>query len=108
LFAEAPPRQIPLHFVPQPNGSIEQDYVAANFDIRPLQDKDANISFQFTVPGSKTGAETFTPHYDHFVIRPYLTKVMLSAADNAAIAIQKTCPVKGVPLGSRGPVVKIY
>jgi len=108
LSSEAPPRQIPFQFVPQPSGSIEQDYVAANFDIRPLQGKEASITFQFTLPGGKTAAETFTPHYDHFAIRPYIARAMVTGADQDAIAQQKTCPVMGVALGSRGPVVKLY
>ena len=109
LSVETAARQIPFQFVPLPAGATEQDYVAAAFDIRPLQDKDASITFQFSVLSDRSSpAATFTPHYARFSIRPYIAQASLVDADQDAIARQKTCPVNGVPLGSRGPVVKIY
>jgi hypothetical protein len=107
--AEATARKVPFQFVPQPPGATEQDFVAVNLDITPLQGKTVDVGLQFSdlVKGGNS-TEVFTPHYAHFAIRPYLAKAMLTAADNDAIARQRTCPVSGVPLGSRGRVVKLY
>jgi len=107
LPAEAVDRTAPFQFVPQGDRAAEQDYLAANFDIRALEDREACITIQ--VSGAKGAAgETFTPYYDHFKIRPYLAQALLTEADRDAIARQRTCPVTGAVLGSRGPVVKLY
>ena len=109
LPLEAAARQIPFQFVPLPAGATEQDYVAAAFDIRPLQDKDTSITFDFSGLSHRANPTvTFTPHYDRFSIRPYIAQAWLMEADQDAIARQRICPVSGVPLGSGGPVVKLY
>jgi hypothetical protein len=102
---EAAPRQVPFQFVPLPAGATEQDFVAAPFDVRPLQGKDISITFELSVLANTA---TLTPHYDHFNIRPYFAKASLTAADQDAIARQRICPVTGTPLGSRGQVVKLF
>ena len=43
-------RQVPFQFVALPAGATERDYVAATFDIRPLQDKEASIAFRVFRP----------------------------------------------------------
>jgi hypothetical protein len=37
-----------------------------------------------------------------------VVRVLPTAADRDGLARQPICPVAGVPLGSRGPVVKLY
>jgi hypothetical protein len=106
LPSEATARQIPFQFVPLPAGATEQDYVAASVNLRPLQGKEISITFELA--GRSNTAATFTPHYAPFNIRPYIAKASLTAADQDVIARQQICPVTGVPLGSRGPVVKLY
>jgi hypothetical protein len=98
-------RQIPFQFVPMPAQATEQDYVFAPFDIRPLQDKETSITFEFF---SQANSATFTPHYPRFSIRPYVVRAALAAADQDAITRQDICPVTGAKLGSRGQVVKLY
>ena len=102
-------RKVPFQYVPLPAGAAEQDYVAAAVDIRPLQNQEASITFRFTdLPKGNNTTEVFSPHYDHFAIRPYLAQAAVTDADTEAIARQRICPVTGAPLGSRGPVVKLY
>jgi hypothetical protein len=102
-------RQIPFQFVPLPAGATEQDYVAAAFDIRPLQDKEASITFEFSGLSNRSSpTATFTPHYARFNIRPYIAQALLTEADRDAIVRQRVCPVSGIPLSSRGQVVKLY
>lgn len=109
LPTETVARQIPLQFVPLPAGATEQDYVAAAFDIRPLQDKDASITFDFSSRSDRfSPTTTFTPHYARFSMRPYVARASLVDADHDAIAKQNICPVTGVPLGTRGQAVKLY
>ena len=75
LPREVAARQIPFQFVPLPAGTTEQDYVAAAFDIRPLQDKDASITFDFSGLSNRTNpVATFTPHYAKFSFRPYIAQ----------------------------------
>ena len=45
-------RQVSFQFVPMPAQATEQDYVVAVFDIRPLQDKEASITFEFSGPSN--------------------------------------------------------
>jgi len=102
-------RQVSFQFVPMPAGATEQDYVAAACDIRPLQDKDTSITFDFSgLPDRPSPTDTFTPHYARFNIRPYLARASVSESDQNAIAQQLICPVTGALLGSRGQVVKLY
>jgi hypothetical protein len=105
LPTEAMARKIPFQFVPQPAGSNEQDFVAANFDIRPLQDKEVGISFELS---NKSDPSVMTPYYAHFNIRPFVARAAVTVADQEAIARQQTCPVTGVPLVGRKQVVKVY
>jgi hypothetical protein len=99
-------RPIRFQYVPQPPGATEQDYVAANFDIRPLQEREVSISFELAYKSS--APTTMTPYYARFSFRPYISKAAVSPGDQAAIARQAYCPVTGAPLGSRGPIVKLY
>lgn len=109
LPTENAQRQIPFQFVAMPKGATEQDYVVAVFDIRPLQDKEANITFEFSgLSDRRFPTASFTPHYARFSVRPYVSKVLLTEADRDGIARQRVCPVSGAPLGSRGPVTKLY
>ena len=109
LPLEGAARQIPFQFVPLPAGVTEQDYVASAFDIRPLQDKEASITFEFSgLQDRPSPTAAFTPHYAPFKIRPYVAQASLTEADRDAIARQRICPVTGAPLGSRGQVVKLY
>jgi hypothetical protein len=98
-------RRVPFQFVPLPAGATEQDFAVAPLDVRPLQDKEISITFELSAQSNTT---TLTPHYDHFKIRPYVAQAALTAADQDAISRQRICPVTGAPLGSRGPVVKLY
>ncbi len=109
LPQETATRHIPFQYVPLPGGATEQNYVAAPFDIRPLQGEEASITFEFSgLQNRSSPTATFTPHYSPFNIRPYITQASLTEADRDAIARQRICPVTGVPLGSRGQVVKLY
>jgi len=106
---EPAPRRLEYHFVPMPAESTEQDYVATALDIRPLQDKDVSVTVEFSGLSGRSGSTTaFTPHYDHFAIRPYVAQAAPMDSDRDAAARQRICPVTGAPLGSRGPVVKLY
>lgn len=106
---EAAPRKVVFQYVPKPAGATEQDFLAAALDIRPLQDKEMSVTLDFSgISGSKNPTATFTPHYDHFAIRPYVVQAALLEADRDAVNRQRTCPVSGAPLGSRGPIVKVY
>ncbi len=102
-------RKITFEYVPMPAGATEQDFVAAALDIRPLQDKDVSVTLEFSgLTGGKNPTASFTPHYDHFTIRPYVVQAAILEADRDAVNRQRTCPVSGAPLGSRGPIVKVY
>ena len=93
-------RKIPFQYVPQPAGATEQDYLAASIDIRPLQNQEASITFRFTdLPKGNNTTEVFTPHYEHFTIRPYLTQAALIDADKEAIARQRSLPGERSSLG---------
>ncbi len=109
LPRENAPRQIAFQYAAMPPGATEQDYVAAQFDIRPLQDRDTSVTLEFTgLPDRRYPTASFAPYYPRFKIRPYVAKALLTEADHDAIARQRVCPVTGAPLGSRGPVVKLY
>jgi hypothetical protein len=106
---ENAPRQLSFQYVTMPRGVTEQDYVVAIFDIRPLQDKETSITFEFSgLADRHYPTASFTPNYTRFSIRPYVARVLPTAADRDGIARQRMCPVAGVPLGSKGPVVKLY
>ena len=100
-------RQLVFQFVPKSPGATEQDFVAAAMDIRPLQDKETSVTLEFSGLSASSTA-TFAPHYDHFAIRPYVVQAALLEADRDAAKAQRTCPVTGAALGSRGPIVKVY
>jgi hypothetical protein len=109
LPGDAAPRRIPFQHVAMPPGAAEQDYVAAAADIRSLQEKETTITLEFSgLPDSRRPTASFTPCYAHFSTRPYVARVLLTAADRDGLARQPICPVARVPLGSRGPVVKLY
>ncbi|MGA2066519.1 MAG: hypothetical protein ABSG86_16200 [Thermoguttaceae bacterium] len=109
LPGDAAPRRIGLGYVAMPPGVAQQDYVAAAFDIRPLQGKEATITFEFSgLPDPRHATASFTPCYASFSTRPYVATVLLTQADRDGLARQPICPVSGVPLGSRGPIVKLY
>ncbi len=99
------PQKVQFQYVPVPQGSTEQDFVAANFDIRPLQDQEASITLELN---RLTDTVVLSPYYAHFSVRPYLAKALVTSADKDAIARQGRCPVTRAPLGSRGAVVKVY
>lgn len=99
------PQKVAFEYVPQPQGSTEQDYVAANFDARPLLGQALSLTFELQRLADRV---VLSPYYAHFNIRPYLAKALVTPGDKDAIARQGKCPVTGAPLGSRGPVVKIY
>jgi len=78
-------------------------------DMRPLQEKEATIKFEFTgLADSRSPTASFTPYYARFMTRPYVARVQLTEADRQGLARQPVCPVARVPLGSRGPMVKLY
>jgi hypothetical protein len=109
LPTENAPRAIPLQYVSPPPGVSEQDYVVALVDLRALQEKETSIRFEFNgLPDNHDPTASFTPYYSHFIIRPYVCKVLPTEADREGMARQRVCPVSGAPLGSRGPVVKLY
>ena len=109
LPRENAPRRIAFQYAAMPPGATEQDYVMAVFDIRPLQDKDTSVTLQFSgLSDHRNPTASFAPYYPRFNIRPYVAKALLTEADRDGIARQQVCPVAGVPLGSRGPVVKLY
>jgi hypothetical protein len=109
LPTENAPRQVPFQYVALPTGVTEQDYVMAAFDIRPLEGTETSITLEFSgLRDRRFPTASFTPYYPKFAIRPCVAKVLLTDADNDAIARQQTCPVSGMVLGSRGPVVKLY
>ena len=83
-------RQVSFQFLPMPDQATEQDYVFAVFDNRPLQDKEASITFDFSSPSNTA---TFTPHYPRFSIRPFVVRAALAVADQDAIKRQGVCPV---------------
>ena len=102
-------RRIPFQYVAIPAGATEQDYVMASFDLRPLEEKDTTITFQFSgLSDRRYPTASFTPHYTNFSTRPYVAKVLLTKADRDGVIRQRICPVSGAPLGSRGPVTKLY
>jgi hypothetical protein len=47
--SEIATRPVSFQFVALPAGATEQDYAAAAFDIRPLQDKEVNITFELEI-----------------------------------------------------------
>ena len=102
-------RRIPFQYAIMPPGTTEQDYVVAQFDIRPLQDKEISITLEFSDPSDhRYPTASFTPYYPRFSTRPYVAKVLLTDADRDGIARQRVCPVTGPPLGSRGAITKLY
>ena len=106
---EPAPRQASFQFVPMPEGATEQDYVVTAFDVRPLQDKDVSITFEFSgLKDRPNPTATFTPHYPRFAIRPCVARAALTDLDHDAVTRQRVCPVTGAALASRGPVVKLY
>ncbi len=107
--SENAPRQLPFQYVTMPPGVTEQDYVVTIFDIRPLENKETSVTIEFSgLADRHYPTASFTPNYSHFAIRPYVAKVLATDADRAGIARQRMCPVAGVPLGSKGPIVKVY
>jgi hypothetical protein len=103
--SQADGQKVDFQFVPQPQGSTEQDYLSANFDARPLQGKEVSVSFELS---RLLETAVLSPYYAHFNIRPYIAKASVIPADKDAIDRQRICPVTGAPLGSRGPAVKIF
>ena len=109
LPRENAPRRVPFQYAAMPPGAIEQDYVAALFDIRPLQGKETSVTLEFSgLSDRRNPTASFAPYYPRFTIRPYVAKALVTEADRDGIARQRVCPVTGAPLGSRGPVVKLY
>jgi len=109
LPTENSPRQLPFTYVTMPPGVTEQDYVVTIFDIRPLQGKEISITLEFSgLTDRHYPTASFTPNYSHFSTRPFVAKVLATEADRDGIARQRVCPVTGVALGSKGPVVKLY
>ena len=77
LPMESAIRQIPFQYVALPTGRAEQDYVAAGFDVRPLQDKDTPITFEFLgLPDRRHPTASFTPLFSRSQIRPYVAHVL--------------------------------
>ncbi len=102
-------RKVSFQYVPMPAGATEQDFLAASIDLRPLQDKETSITLDFSgLTKASSPTATFTPHYDHFVIRPYVSQAALVESDRDAVNRQRVCPVTGAVLGSRSPIVKLY
>lgn len=109
LPAEKVPRQVAFQYVAMPPGATEQDFVAAGFDLRLLREAETPITFEFAgLPDRRYPTASFTPYFTPAKIRPYVAKVLSTDADRDGIARQQVCPVTGTPLGSRGPVVKLY
>jgi hypothetical protein len=109
LPGDSAPRRIAFQYVALPPEASEQDYVMAVLDVRPLQDKEASVTLEFSgLPDHHNPTASFNPYYSCFSTRPYVAKVLLTAADRDGIARQGICPVSGAPLGSRGPVTKLY
>ena len=106
---EKTPRQVSFQFVPMPTGATEQDYVVASIDVQPLQDKDVNVTIQFSgLTHCNSSTASFTPHFANFKAREYVVQASLVESDRDGIMRQRVCPVSGVPLGSRGQAVKLY
>jgi hypothetical protein len=106
---ETTPRQVAFQFVAMPAGASEQDYLVAPIDVQPLKDKDVSISIQFSgLTNRSSPTASFTPHFANFKPRAYVVQASLLESDRDGIARQRLCPVTGAPLGSRGPVVKLY
>jgi hypothetical protein len=105
LGMQASQQKLPFQFVSQPAGASDQDYLAANIDLRPLQGKAVSVTLELSY-----NAETsvMSPYYAHFDIRPYVAKALVTPADDEPISRQAKCPVTGAPLDSRGHVVKVY
>ena len=109
LPTENAPRQVPFQYVAMPVGVGEQDFVMALCDIRPLEGKETSITLEFSgLADRHNPTASFTPYYSRFKMRPYVMRVLLAESDRDAVARQGICPVSGVPLGSQGPVVKLY
>ena len=91
-----------------PPGWGEQDYVAASFDLSQLPGNETPITFTFTgLPDRQHPTASFTPVFTPSKIRPYIAQVLPTEADRNGILQQRICPVDGLGLGSKGPVVKL-
>jgi hypothetical protein len=100
--------RIPFQYVPQPAGSTEQDYVAANFNATQLSEEETPITLVFSnLPDSQHPKATFTPVVSQSKIRPYVAQVLPTPTDRAGIERQQICPVTGNALGSQGPISKV-
>jgi hypothetical protein len=109
LPLEPSARKVAFQFTPMPAGATEQDFAAASFDIRPLQNKETSITLDFGgLASGPNRTATFTPRYEHFTIRPYVSQAALVESDRDAVNRQRVCPVTGAVLGSRGPIIKLY
>jgi hypothetical protein len=109
----------PLKYVASPQGSQEQDYLAAAVDVRRIHDGDmtATLSLEdLPDPGHPKASFTQTaalpqPKPDVAVATPTSKPTPAPAppklSDAQLIAQQKVCPVTGAALGSMGKPVRV-
>lgn len=109
LPSESSPRRILFQYIAMPEGKAEQDYVVAVFDMRQLTDRETPITFEFSgLSDRRHPTASFTPQFSPSKIRPYVARVLLTAADRDGVMRQKVCPVSGHVLGVKGPIIKLY
>jgi hypothetical protein len=102
-------RHVPFQYVAMPPGVAEQDYIVAVLDMRQLQDKETPITLEFSgLSDRRHPTASFTPRFSPSKMRPYVARVLPTEADREGVYRQRICPVSGAPLGSRGPVTKLY
>ena len=80
----------------------------AQIDLRPLEERTPPSRWSFRACRIAAIRPFLYAHYASFSPRPYVAKVLLTKADRDGVMRQRICPVSGVPLGSRGPIAKLY
>jgi len=100
-------RKISFQLIPIQPG-VEQEYLVANLDIGPLKGKETAITVEISnLPNRKQPTVSFTPMLTDEKIRPYVAQVLPVKTDAEGVMRQRTCPVSGDVLGTKGPVVKL-
>lgn len=84
----------PLRYVAQPQGSPEQDYLAAQVDVTKIRDGDMRVYFDLlNLPGPTERSVRFNQVFALTTDLLTVVVVPLTEADRPAVARQATCPV---------------
>ena len=96
----------PLVYVATQPGSRIQDYLAVAVNVSRIKNGDMTIAFDLAnLPARDLPQARFTQVFA--LSKLPVTVAVLTAADQAAVAKQQTCPVMGGKLGGMGTPVKV-